>query len=686
MMSDKVDTAPTATAGIRNVAIVGPYGSGKTTLLESLLFVSGAIGRKGQVKEGNMVGDSTPEARDRQMTVEVSAAQLEYQGLRFNFIDCPGSVEFSAETWSALVGVDAAIVVCEPDLSRVLTLSPIFRFLDDWNIPHLVWINKMDRDREVAFLDVLHTLKNVSSRPLVPHQYPIRQGDAIVGFIDLVTEQAYHYHAGAPADPVPFPEELAAEEQAARAELLEALADFDDHLLEELMEEIEPPQAEIEQDLKWELGADLIVPAFMGVATEDFGVRPLLDALVREAPEPQTIAEQRLPKDTKLAADTLVAQVLKTYVLPQAGKLSLLRIWQGQLTEGVLLNGSRSGGLYHLMGSQTVPLQTAEAGDIVAVSRLEGINTGDTVMLTAKPDEVTIAMPRVDVPVPVYALAIAPERRNDEVKLSAALNKLLEEDPSLRWEQHGDTQEVILWGQGEIHLLVSLDRLRRKYNLPMTTQLPQVPYRETIRKSKTNIHGRYKHQTGGHGQFGDVYLDIQPLDRGSGFTFQETIVGGVVPRQYIPGVEAGVREFLKQGPLGFPVVDVAVTLTNGSYHAVDSSEQAFRQAARIAMQSGLQACDPVLLEPILAVEISVPTEFTSNVLRLISGRRGQILGYDAKANWISWDVVSAYLPQAEMQDLIIELRSLTQGVGFFNANYDHLQEVVGREADRLLVK
>ena len=685
-MSDKVDTAPTAAPGIRNVAIVGPYGSGKTTLLESLLFVSGAIGRKGQVKEGNTVGDSTPEARDRQMTVEVSAAQLEYQGLRFNFIDCPGSVEFSAETWSALVGVDAAIVVCEPDLSRVLTLSPIFRFLDDWNIPHLVWINKMDRDREVAFLDVLHTLKTVSSRPLVPHQYPIRQGDAIVGFIDLVTEQAYHYHAGAPADPVPFPEALAAEEQAARAELLEALADFDDHLLEELMEEIEPPQTEIEKDLKWELGADLIVPAFMGVATEDFGVRHLLDALVREAPEPQTIAEQRLPQGTKLAADTLVAQVLKTYVLPQAGKFSLLRIWQGQLTEGVLLNGSRSGGLYHLMGSQTVPLQTAEAGDIVAVSRLEGVNTGDTVMVVGKPDEVTIALPRVDVPVPVYALAIAPERRNDEVKLSAALNKLLEEDPSLRWEQHGDTQEVILWGQGEIHLLVSLDRLRRKYNLPMTTQQPQVPYRETIRKSKNNIHGRYKHQTGGHGQFGDVYLDIQPLDRGSGFTFQETIVGGVVPRQYIPGVEAGVREFLKQGPLGFPVVDVSVTLTNGSYHAVDSSEQAFRQAARIAMQSGLQACDPVLLEPILSVEISVPTEFTSNVLRLISGRRGQILGYDAKANWTSWDVVSAYLPQAEMQDLIIELRSLTQGVGFFNANYDHLQEVVGREADRLLVK
>ncbi|MGA0199788.1 MAG: elongation factor G, partial [Prochlorotrichaceae cyanobacterium] len=612
---------------------------------------------------------------------EVSAAQLEYNGLRFNFIDCPGSVEFSAETWSALMGVDAAIVVCEPDLSRVLTLSPIFRFLDDWNIPHLVWINKMDRARETNFLDVLHTLKAVSSRPLVPHQYPIRQGDAIVGFIDLVTEQAYHYHAGAAADPVPFPAELAEEEHAARAELLESLADFDDHLLEELLEEVEPSQKEIEQDLKWELGADLIVPTFMGIATEDFGVRPLLNALVREAPDPSTIAEQRLPE---VAADTLVAQVLKTYVLPQAGKLSLLRIWQGQLTEGIILNGSRSGGLYHLMGSQTLPLQVAEAGDIVAVSRLEGINTGDTVMAVDKADEVTIEVPRVELPLPVYALAIAPERRNDEVKLSSALNKLLEEDPSLKWEQHGDTQEVILRGQGEIHLLVSLDRLRRKYNLPMNTQMPQVPYRETIGKSKTNIHGRYKHQTGGHGQFGDVYLDIQPLDRGSGFNFKETIVGGVVPRQYIPGVEAGVREFLKQGPLGYPVVDVSVTLTNGSYHSVDSSEQAFRQAARIAMQSGLQACDPVLLEPILSVEISVPTEFTSNVLRLISGRRGQILGYDVKENWNSWDIVSAYLPQAEMQDLIIELRSLTQGVGFFKSSYAHLQEVVGREADRLV--
>ncbi len=285
----------------------------------------------------------------------------------------------------------------------------------------------------------------------------------------------------------------------------------------------------------------------------------------------------------------------------------------------------------------------------------------------------------------MFALAIVAEIRSDDVKLSSALAKLLEEDPALHWEQHGDTHEIILWGQGEIHLQVALDRLRRKYNLSMNTHLPQVAYKETIRKS-TKVHGRYKHQTGGHGQFGDVRLDIKPKTRGEGFEFKETIVGGVVPRQYIPGVETGVREFLGQGPLGFPIVDIAVTLTDGTYHNVDSSEQAFRQAARIAMQEGMAKCDPILLEPIVKVSLSVPIEFTSKVLRLVSGRRGQILGYDAKVGWTNWDEVDAQIPQAEMQDLIVELRSLTQGVGRFAWEYDHLQEVPDKIADRVLAR
>jgi len=292
-MNEKVMSAT------RNVAIVGPYLSGKTTLLESLLFVTGAISRKGNVKDGNTVGDGAAEARDRQMSVEVSAASTEYQDIRFTFLDCPGSIEFVQETYNALIGIDAAVVVCEPVTERVLTLAPLFKFLDDWEIPHLVFINKMDRvtcDGDACgytYREILDALKSVSTRPLVPHQYPIGKGEQLIGFIDLVTEQAYHYHPGAPADRVPMPESLREQEQAARTEMLEALANFDDHLLEELLEEIEPPQEEILQDLKMELGADLIVPVFMGVAEQDYGVRPLLEALLREAPTPETTTQRR---------------------------------------------------------------------------------------------------------------------------------------------------------------------------------------------------------------------------------------------------------------------------------------------------------------------------------------------------------------------------------------------------------
>jgi elongation factor G len=666
-------------SGSRNVAIVGPYLSGKTTLLESLLSVTEAISRKGRIAERNTVGDSSAEARDRQMSVEINAATTEYGGICFTFLDCPGSVEFVQETYNALVGVDAAVVVCEPDSNRVLTLAPLFQFLDDWEIPHLVFINKMDRAHE-GFADILQALKSVSSRPLVLHQYPIGQGEHLKGFIDLVTEQAYQYHPGAPADPIPLPNDLKDAEHAARDEMLETLADFDDHLLEELLEEINPPEEEIVADLKMDLGADLIVPVFVGVAEQDFGVRPLLNALLREAPEPEITAERR---GITLDTHTPLAQVLKSYYTPQGGKLSLVRVWQGTLTDGMVLNGVRISGLYQLLGQQQQSLTEAKAGAIVVLGRMEGIQTGDTLSADA---QLVKTLPKAEQIAPVYALAITAEKRSDEVKLSAAINRLLEEDPSLFWEQHGDTHEVILWGQGDIHLQVALDRLRRKYNLPMVTHLPQVPYKETIRKAVASVHGRYKHQTGGHGQFGDVYLEIKPMPRGEGFSFDEAIVGGVVPRQYIPGVEMGVREYLSHGPLGFPVVDIAVTLTNGSYHSVDSSEQAFKQAARLAMQEGMSKGEPQLLEPIVAISISVPSEFTSKVLRLVSGRRGQVLGYDAKPNWRGWDEVIAQIPQAEMHDIIVELRSLTMGVGSFRWQFDHLQEVPEKVMERVLAK
>ncbi|WP_071518713.1 elongation factor G [Geitlerinema sp. PCC 9228] len=669
----------------RNIAIVGPYWSGKTTVLESLLSVTNAISRKGSISQGNTVGDSNPQARAREMGVEVNVAGTEYEDIRFTFLDCPGSIEFAQETYNALVGVDAAVVVCEPDKNKAITLAPLFKFLDDWQIPHLVFINKMDllsgQGMAVgeAFMETLHALNKVSTRPLLPQQYPIGQNEKIIGYIDLIREQAYHYHEQAPADLVPLPQDLEVEEHMARQEMLEGLADFDDRLLEELLEDVEPSQKEVIDDLKKELSADYIVPVLCGIAVQDYGVRPLLDILKQESPAPSITAERRgLKSDSKP-----VAQVLKTYYTQQGGKLSLVRIWQGSISESTTFNnGVRSHGMYRLMGQQQTSLNEAHAGETIALGRLEDVHTGD--VLVAE-DKKAPQLPQADALQPVYAIAITPVNRKDEVKISSALSKLTEEDPALKVEQREDTHEIILWGQGEIHLQVTQERLEQKYKLPTNAHIPQVPYRETIRKPVSGIRGRYKHQSGGHGQYGDVYLDIKPLERGSGFQFSETIVGGSVPKQYIPGVEMGVREYLQQGPLGFPVVDVAVTLTDGSYHSVDSSEQAFKFAARVAMTEGMPKAQPQLLEPVYAVDVFAPQEYTSNVLQLVGTRRGQIMGYEPVMDWKGWDKISVYLPQVEMQNLIVQLRSLTLGVGYFASAFDHLQEVPDKIAEKILV-
>lgn len=674
-MQDRVGKANNAPR--KNIAIVGPSGSGKTTFLESILSVCQATRRKGSTRDGNTIGDNSPEARARNTSVEVTAAIAEYQDFQLTFLDCPGSIEFAQEMRNVAIGMDAAIVVCEPVPERALTLAPLLKFLDRWEIPHLLFINKLESSHD-PFMEVLHTLNDVSQRPLLPQQYPIRAGSDLVGYIDLVTEQAYHYHPGAPADPIALPEHLRAAEQAARDELLETLADFDDRLLEELLNDIEPPTEEILQDLKKELGADAIVPVFFGNAERDTGIRPLLDALLREAPAPTLTAQRRGMGGQP--EDRFVGQVLKTYYNPQGGKLSLVRVWQGIVAEGMTVNDGRIGGIYELLGSQQTSVQRAQAGQIVAIARLDA-RTGETLALGEAP--IDSGLPRAEILPPAYALALTPENRKDDVKLSGAIAKLLDEDPSLQWEQNDHTREAILWGQGEIHLQVALERLERKYNLPMTTSLPQVPYKETIRAA-TQVHGRYKHQTGGHGAFGDVELKIEPLPRGTGFQFAQKIVGGVVPKQYISGVEMGVRDFLDCGPLGFPVVDIAVTLLDGSYHAVDSSEQAFKQAARLAMTEGMARCQPTLLEPILAVTVGAPNTATASVLQLLTGQRGQILGYRARTDWPQWDAIEAYLPQAEMQEFIIRLRSLTMGVGFCQWQYDRLEEVPEKVRDRVL--
>jgi elongation factor G len=661
----------------RCAAIVGPYLSGKTTLLESILHATGAVPRKGSVKEGNTVGDASPEARARQMSVEVSVATTEYLGDTWSFLDCPGSIEFAQEAYNAILVADVGVVVCEPVAERVLTLQPLLRALAERDTPHILFINKIDHPG-LRIQEMLEALKAVSPRPLLLREVPIFEDETVTGYIDLVSQKGYRYRAGETSEVVPSPATMEAVREAARTELLESLADFDDALLEQLLEEKVPSFEEIYGHLAKEFATGKIVPVFFGSAEGDHGVKRLLKALRHEVPGPQNAA-RRLGLDPD-GGETLV-QVFKTYHAPHTGKLSLARILEGSVKDGMTLNGQRVSGLFHMKGHDQKKIAAAPVGEVVALGRMDKVWTGDALTPSGKPPEGLAQWPP---PLsPVYALAIGAEKKADEVKLSGALAKLVEEDPSLSYEQNRDTFELLLKGQGEIHLLVGIERLHSKYHLSVTSHRPTVPYKETITKAVSQ-HGRYKRQTGGHGQFGDVHLDIKPLPRGSGFSFTDKIVGGAVPKQYIPGVGTGVKEYLEKGPLGFPVVDLAVTLTDGQFHAVDSSELAFKQAARIAMTEGMAKCGPVLLEPILKVVVSLPSEFTAKAQRLISGRRGQILGFEPKSGWEGWDEATAYIPQAEVHDLIVELRSLSLGIGTFLWAFDHLQPVTGRIADQVI--
>ena len=662
-------------SGPRCAALVGPYLSGKTTLLEALLFAAGATTRRGTHKDGNTVGDHTAEARARQMSTEINAAHATFLGDPWYFLDCPGSVELYWEAQCAMSAADVAVVVCEPEIERALTLGPIFKFLDDHGIPHMVFINKLD-SASARISEVLAALQSASVRPLVLRQVPVPGAEnAVAGYVDIVSERAYKYKAGQASDLVKLPEDLAEEERQSRAGLLEKLADFDDKLLEQLLEDVQPSKDEIYRQLTQDLRRDLIVPVFLGSGQQDHGVRRLWKALRHETPAAATTAERL--KLNPASKDT-VAQVVKTYLPPHTGKLSLARVWSGQVSEGMSLNGTRVAGVLRLQGAASEKLPSAGPGEIVALARMEGIATG-TVLSTGTPPQV----PRPPLPRPVFGLAINAEKRNDDVKLTPAIGRLIEEDPTLSLEQNADLQEMVLWGQGDIHLQIAMDKLKSKHNLAVVSRHPHVPYKETIKRG-VQQHSRFKRQSGGHGQFADITIEVKPVPRGTGHSFIDSVVGGAIPRNYIPAVEEGVMEFMHHGPLGFPVVDVSVNLITGQFHAVDSSDQAFKTAARQAMQEAMPKCEPVLLEPIHFVEISVPNAFTSRVQRIISGRRGQILGFDAKPDWQGWDVVTAHMPLSEIHDLIVELRSVTLGVATYQERFDHLQELTGRLADQVI--
>ncbi|MDP2355584.1 MAG: elongation factor G [Beijerinckiaceae bacterium] len=683
-----VETAkrnPTRVAGPRLIALVGPFQSGKTTLLESLLARTGALSRQGSVRDSTSVGDASIEARSHAMSVEANVASAEYLGDRITFVDCPGSIEFLNDMRFTLPLCDAAIVVCEADERKMPALQLILRELEDLKIPRFLFLNKIDT-ATMRVRETLAMLQPASRTPLLLRQIPIWQRGIATGFIDLALERAFVYREHAPSTIIDVPAGEVPREKEARYSMLEQLADYDDALMEELLSDIEPPRDQIFDDLAQDLRQGFVVPLLIGSAERGNGVTRLLKALRHEAPG---IAATRDRLGVPAEGPPL-ARVIRTVHTPHGGKLSLARVLRGSFADGGVV-ASRSGedriaGVSRLMGSAVSRIPKAEEGETGAFGRLDNVTTGDSFVdakAASSADAIEIARPHV--PTPVHAFAISTRDRKDEVRLTSAIAKLIDEDSSLAFVQDQENGELKLLGQGEMHLRIALERLAARFGVMAEARRPAIAYRETIR-DHVNVRGRHRKQSGGHGQFGDVVIDVAPLARGDGFRFAESVHGGAVPKQYFSSVEAGCEDALSRGPLGFRVVDVAATLLDGSYHTVDSSDMAFRAAAKLAMQEALAKARPVLLEPIQSVTISIPTDAMSKASAIVSARRGQILGYDAREGWDGWDDLRALMPESEMNDLIVELRSATAGVGSFSAQFDHLTELTGKQADAIVAQ
>ncbi len=668
---------------IRNVGLLGHGSSGKTSVAEAILFTSGVSDRLGKVGDTSSMMDYEPDEIKRGHTLSASLAFCEWDKHKINILDTPGDNNFIADTPACIRVIDHAVVVIGADDGVQFYTEKVWQWADEQDLLRIVFLNKMDHER-ANVTPILENLKKKFKKTPVFLQMPVGNGESFTGIVDLVENRYFSYEKegdgkGKAGD---IPPDLADSVEMSRAELTEAIAEVDDELIEVYLEKGELSEEEFHSGLKNGIQSGQLIPVLCGSGTRNMGMDLLLKAVIDYLPSP----DRREPATGKAVKDGSEAErkpdsqepfsslVFKTVADPYAGKLTLFRVFSGSIkADSNVYNASREnseriGQIFMLQGKKQVPVSEVSAGDIGAVAKLKVTQTNDTLSDQSK----AIVFDAIEFPVPVFSQAILPKTRADEEKISTALHRVTEEDATLQVERNSQTHELLVSGMGQVHLDVVIDRLKQRFGVEVEVKPPKVPYLETIR-GRTKVQGKYKKQTGGRGQFGDTWLEISPLEKGGGFVFEDKIVGGSIPKTYIPAVEKGIKEALTQGVIAhYPMVDVKVKLYDGSYHNVDSSEMAFKIAGSLGFKKGVVDCKPILLEPIMAMEVIVPGEHVGDVMGDLNSKRGKIQGIDADDDK---QTIRVHVPMAEILNYAADLRSITSGRGMFVMEFDHYDDV-----------
>jgi elongation factor G len=680
---------------IRNVAVIAHGGAGKTSLTESLLYVSGAIDRLGSVDNGTATTDFEPEEIARKITISSSLAFCSWNGHRINLIDTPGFINFIEDARGCLRGVDGAVIIVSAISGVKAETEKVWKYACEFEIPRIVFVNKMDKDNANFSRAVAETEKSFDVEA-IPLQVPIGGGNTFSGIIDLIGMKAVTYTNGKPVASE-IPSELASEAEGYRKRLVEKIAESDDALLERYLEGGELTNDEIMTGIREGALTRRFVPVACGSAIKAIGITELLDTMVLCLPSPPEMARispirgknPREGKDIERRPDekeSFSAYVFKTIADPYTGKLSIFRVYSGILkADSSVLNTAagtkeRVGQVFYLLGKKQVPAQSVGPGEIGVVAKLKDTNTGDTLADESHP----IVFEKVKFAEPIISYAIAPKSKGDEDKVSTGLHRILEEDPTLKFHRDEETKEMLLSGMGQVHLEVTLERLKRKFGVEVMMKTPKIPYRETI-KTSAKAQGKYKKQSGGRGQYGDCWIEVEPLPSGTGYEFLDKIVGGVIPQQYRPAVEKGVVDTMKEGIIaGYPVIDMKVTLYDGSYHSVDSSEMAFKIAGSMALKKAFSEAKPVLLEPVMKVEVTIPDESLGAVIGDLNSKRGKVQGVEPQAG--GNQKIMALVPMAEMLTYANQLQSITSGRGLYSMEPSHYEELPGHLCQKIIAE